>query len=891
MVGNTADNKGAATSRGYLGPVVHARACSPPRRRPRRPARRSRSSPPARRSTASRSACSRSATDDGDARPQGDDAAGARARGADPEPRARPRDRPPRQGEELCPSPLKRPRRPSAAPRRVAALLPHLVGAARSAGLPRPDEYVLPRRPALDRAVVARAQTRPLPRYRLVPLPRAARKTSRRACRRSRRSSSTGCAATCGSGSTVCPGFASSSCSARRRCGTSGGSREREQTARCATCWMRAASRPGGRRRWSRRWPISSARRSSRSTCSPSMSGRRPPRASMRPCSSSRIAACRGRRCNASARRPLDPRAPDGDMVYEGVGALLARYDDAITSRLTARDSGKYDALAQRLADKGFTAAARSEPAARAPPAGHHRAARWVADLRTTAREPYLVEIGADEIPLRVQKNPWWHGGGDWLCGRFTPVVDEFYGRGLPEVFDYLQYFANDLGNQSGDAFVWATNPIAVVDIGAVQDPTSLRMAPGAKWLANPAGVQFTTPPQGAAQAGFEAVSELSLARGHDGGADAGAAARARRSESPKGDLQAAIADSAVDLRAIVESLEDEVMVPLLERSDILSQQCLDRDIVLKVAGADGVDAPRASHLRRRSRRRVRMGMARHDGGAEPAGARAADGAGHCADLADPARSSCRRSPSRSTGPTSCAPFWSVGLGLPDADRVLTKTGPTPASDWRYENALVRVQRAGRDRGLPGRRPHRAHPGAHAAARSSRTRARGPDGPVGAHPDHVGLGHCGRGAGDDRGAQPRWPAPAWDPRGCRRRAGCRASPVDWGHRPGPGGPLGAGPPPGPPPGPPGGAAAAVLGMRPAAPLGQGRVGKTRDLGDLFRRLPRLPKAWPDGLGAVGGGLALQNQWRWDGTIDGGRHGRDVHSGGDQETGALRKSSG
>ena len=60
-----------------------------------------------------------------------------------------------------------------------------------------------------------------------------------------------------------------------------------------------------------------------------------------------------------------------------------------------------------------------------------------------------------------------------------------------------MQYFVNDLGNQSADAFVWSTNPIAVVDIGAVQDPTSLRMTPGAKWLAQPSGIQFTTPPAG----------------------------------------------------------------------------------------------------------------------------------------------------------------------------------------------------------------------------------------------------------------------------------------------------------------------------------------------------------------------------------------------------------
>jgi len=36
-------------------------------------------------------------------------------------------------------------------------------------------------------------------------------------------------------------------------------------------------------------------------------------------------------------------------------------------------------------------------------------------------------------------------------------------------------------------------------------------------------------------------------------------------------------------------------------------------------------------------------------------------------------------------------------------------------------------------------------------------------------------------------------------------------------------------------------AKALMGIRPPAPLGQGRVGKTRTLSDLFRGLPRLPR--------------------------------------------------
>jgi len=36
-------------------------------------------------------------------------------------------------------------------------------------------------------------------------------------------------------------------------------------------------------------------------------------------------------------------------------------------------------------------------------------------------------------------------------------------------------------------------------------------------------------------------------------------------------------------------------------------------------------------------------------------------------------------------------------------------------------------------------------------------------------------------------------------------------------------------------------AKALMGIRPPAPMGQGRVGSTRNLADLFRRLPRLPR--------------------------------------------------
>src|SRR5215470_1361496 len=599
-------------------------------------------------------------------------------------------------------------------------------------------------------------------------------------------------------------------------------------------------------------------------------------------------------RVYALAERPLDPSKPDNGNVYEGVGTLVDLYDSAIANRTGGgtRNPEKYDALAQRLADKGFTAPLdQNLPAALRPL--DLTECMWTVDLEDDEPARYLVTLGADELPLRVQRRPFFHGGTQWLCGRFVQVAEEFYGRGLCELFDYMQYFVNDLGNQSGDAFIWSTNPIAVVDIGAVQDPTSLRMAPGAKWLANPAGVQFTTPPQGAAQAGFEAVSN------YVGLADTLVAPTPARPMAPaqqapaqdSAGLAAQLADSAVDIRAVIEDLEDDVMVPLLERSDILTQQCLDRDIILKVAGADGLE------------------LVEHPiTVADLVGEYEWEWLGTTNALNQQVRAQqmvqgialLTQVPQDQLGaqgvtidwPYVLRTFWSVGLGLPDADRVI-KTAKLGPSNWRWENALARVNRADELRVSP-QDDHTAHVQGHQHLLESDSLTE--DARVGlqAHVhQHVGLQIAAEAQALSQSlaqlAGPGAPPPGMGPPGVPPPGPLPGAP--------PGGPPG-GPPPGPPPGaagppppmpagpppmappplppvapqgfmpgvpgagvnalarllgPPTGPrparphsddrnkAKALLGMRPPAPLGQGRVGKTRGLADLFRGLPRLPQ--------------------------------------------------
>src|SRR5262249_41975481 len=147
-------------------------------------------------------------------------------------------------------------------------------------------------------------------------------------------------------------------------------------------------------------------------------------------------------------------------------------------------------------------------------------------------------------------------------------------------------------------------------------------------------------------------------------------------------------------------------MVAVVGRSDMLTQQCLDRDIILKVAGADGLE------------------LVEHPiTVADLVGEYEWEWLGTTNALNQQVRAQqmvqgialLTQVPQDQLGaqgvtidwPYVLRTFWSVGLGLPDADRVI-KTAKLGPSDWRWENALARVNRADELRVSP-QDDHTAH--------------------------------------------------------------------------------------------------------------------------------------------------------------------------------------
>lgn len=207
-----------------------------------------------------------------------------------------------------------------------------------------------------------------------------------------------------------------------------------------------------------------------------------------------------------------------------------------------------------------------------------------------------LVTAGDDDIVLQCRPVVFWDAEPSYLVPKFVEVWEEFYGYGLPGTFDSLAYLANDVLNQGADALTFSLNPIAAVDPGAVQDMTTIRMRPGAKWLVRRPreNIQFIEPPKESATMAMAQIQNL-IALINDaanvapfsGGGILGPRARGRALQTAGGMAQVA-AENMVQVHDVIQGLEDLWFNPMLRKMYSRTQQCLDTQIMLNVTGAAG---------------------------------------------------------------------------------------------------------------------------------------------------------------------------------------------------------------------------------------------------------------------------------------------------------------
>jgi hypothetical protein len=202
-----------------------------------------------------------------------------------------------------------------------------------------------------------------------------------------------------------------------------------------------------------------------------------------------------------------------------------------------------------------------------------------------------------DDVLVQARQLPWWKQQPPWLAAKFCEMQNEFWGYGVMFLLDHFQYFMNDTMNQTGDGLVFSLNPVVAMDANAIQFPDSIRMAPAARWLIRDPrnSINFIEPPKDSAMAGINVINFL-IAMMNDvsnvapfgaAGLQAGGRSRGRAVETATG-MSIVSGEALLQVRDVVENIEQGVLNEALAWMFSLLQQCLDRDLALRVAGADG---------------------------------------------------------------------------------------------------------------------------------------------------------------------------------------------------------------------------------------------------------------------------------------------------------------
>lgn len=294
---------------------------------------------------------------------------------------------------------------------------------------------------------------------------------------------------------------------------------------------------------------------------------------------------------------PIDPDDKDAGTQLLFTDKALATLPSGGTSSDRA-DQDRYRAEIERLAQRGLAHRSNDEmEAAKDRPIDLCRG-YWKVALEDGPPRWYWVAIAGDETVCAIRRSPWNYNGPSYLASRFLPMPHEFYGYSVPWIIETMAPFLNDILNQTGDALVWSLNPMAAIDPSMVQDLETIKHRPGGRWMVrNPReAVQFFDPPKESASFGMQAAQGI-IGLANDeanvspyGGAGLGASrARGRAVQTATG-VSVVAGEAQMDIADPRQVLEDEALVPFLHRTYRLSQQFLDRDLILRVEGVRGVE-------------------------------------------------------------------------------------------------------------------------------------------------------------------------------------------------------------------------------------------------------------------------------------------------------------
>lgn len=113
---------------------------------------------------------------------------------------------------------------------------------------------------------------------------------------------------------------------------------------------------------------------------------------------------------------------------------------------------------------------------------------------KTERLEEWLLTVANREVIVRDEPKPYWNVETLYVRGTWIPILNEFYGIGIPELSESLQEELNDKRNQRIDNVNQILQPIFMYEEGSV-DPRIIRTferKPGGKLRLRPGGILAT---------------------------------------------------------------------------------------------------------------------------------------------------------------------------------------------------------------------------------------------------------------------------------------------------------------------------------------------------------------------------------------------------------------
>jgi hypothetical protein len=206
---------------------------------------------------------------------------------------------------------------------------------------------------------------------------------------------------------------------------------------------------------------------------------------------------------------------------------------------------------------------------------------------------PLLIEIYNNQTAGRIVRNPFYHQQAPYVVGKYIlPNANEFYGQGIPQAIQYMQYELNSKAEQCMDSTTLALNPITIVDPGLAGTGEEFNVEPGAKWFANPAGVKMTAIPD-VSPVGYQAMSQIMSQM--ENYSDRSPALPPQLLGKSRTATQSQIVENSLSVDNKTFQLQNELMIlePMLDQWEFLVNQNMDEKQIIMLLGR------RASDLKR----------------------------------------------------------------------------------------------------------------------------------------------------------------------------------------------------------------------------------------------------------------------------------------------------